>query len=420
MPSRTLRMAAALSAATLAITTVAACSTKAETSAKDSGGMPTGPGVDGSTINLGLLTDITGPFAAIDKQQNLGVKLYWDAKNAAGGVCDGRKVNLVTRDHGYDPQKAVSLYSDMSQQVLALQITVGSPTTLAVLPKLEQDKVLAVSMGWSPSVKDSESIIIPGTTYDIEMVNAVGYLIEEKKLAKGDKIGYIYLKGDYGEPGLAGATFAAEANGISVVGQQIDPTVSDLAGQVKQMADAGVKALFVSASGRQVSSAAAVADVEGLDVPIVAAAPGFSPESLTTGAGTAMEKNMLVVGSAAPFAGEGAGPEQVRNLYAKSGEKSITPSLWVTLGYAAASVMDQAITQACENKDLSREGLSKAFRQKGSYDTQQTTVPLDFSKPGVSPSTETFILKPSKGAEGGLELVKSGYTGPDTAKYQAR
>ncbi len=420
MPSHKTRLAAALGVAALSITTLGACSTKTEAGAGSSGGMATGPGVDDSTISLGILTDITGPFAAIDKQQNLGVQLYWDAKNAAGGVCEGRKVKLVTRDHSYDPQKAVSLYSDMSEQVLALQITVGSPTTLAVLPKLKQDGMLAVSMGWSPTLLDSESIIIPGTTYDVEMVNAVDYLIDQKKLAKGDKIGYIYLKGDYGEPGLKGATFAAEAHGMTVVGQQIDPSVSDLSGQVKQMREAGVKALFLSAAGRQVSSAVAVADVEGLHVPIVVASPGFSPESLSTAAGKAMEERMLVVSSVAPFSGAGAGPAKVRELYKKAGTSSIAPSLWTTLGYGAASVMDQAITQACANKDLTRTGLFKAFRQKGNYDTEQTTVPLDFSRPSRSPSSRTFVLKPAKDAEGGLKLVESGYTGADTKKFPGR
>ena len=41
---------------------------------------------------------------------------YWEKVNTDGGICD-RDVKLQVKDHGYDPQKAVSLYRSMSPNI---------------------------------------------------------------------------------------------------------------------------------------------------------------------------------------------------------------------------------------------------------------------------------------------------------------
>src|SRR5664279_5271843 len=64
------------------------------------GSVKTGRGVTADTITIAELTDLTGIFAALGKNITQANQMYWDQKNAAGGVC-GRKVNLIVKDHGY-------------------------------------------------------------------------------------------------------------------------------------------------------------------------------------------------------------------------------------------------------------------------------------------------------------------------------
>src|SRR3954451_15773972 len=73
------------------------------------GGVKAGPGVCDKTITLWVLTDLSGTFAALRGVVTQSDRLYWDQVNQAGGVCN-RKVNLVVKDHGYDPQTAVTQY----------------------------------------------------------------------------------------------------------------------------------------------------------------------------------------------------------------------------------------------------------------------------------------------------------------------
>src|SRR5579859_1015585 len=65
----------------------------------------TGPGVTADTITLGALTDLTGPYASLDKSVVNAQQLYFQNLNADGGVC-GRKTSLLVKDDAYDTQKA--------------------------------------------------------------------------------------------------------------------------------------------------------------------------------------------------------------------------------------------------------------------------------------------------------------------------
>ena len=125
--------------------------------------------------------------------------------NAGGGICD-RRVEIVVKDHGYDVQKAVTAYADISADVVALPQVIGSPVMAALLDDIERDKVLTFPQAWAASLLDRDSVQVLGTTYDIDMIAAVDFLTRTKGLAKGDTIGHVYFEGDYGENALAGTT----------------------------------------------------------------------------------------------------------------------------------------------------------------------------------------------------------------------
>jgi len=95
------RIAVAVLAAGLLV--AAGCSTKAPDSAGSTGagGVKTGAGVTTDTITVGQLSDLSGPFAAVGKSITQAQQLYYDQISAAGGVC-GRKINVVTKDTGYN------------------------------------------------------------------------------------------------------------------------------------------------------------------------------------------------------------------------------------------------------------------------------------------------------------------------------
>src|SRR5450759_2972327 len=208
------RRSAVAGLAALAVAAAATgCSTKAKNdtgSGSGSGGtaagsVKTGRGVTADTVTIAELTDLTGIFAALGKNITQANQMYWDQKNAAGGVC-GRKVNLIVKDHGYNVQTAVSLYGQVHDQVLAIEQLIGSQIVTALSPQIIQDKMLTAPAAWATSLLQNPFVLITG----------VDYLVKNKGLKSGDKLGVIYQDSEYGADGANGAKYAAQKNGLTV------------------------------------------------------------------------------------------------------------------------------------------------------------------------------------------------------------
>jgi ABC-type branched-subunit amino acid transport system substrate-binding protein len=375
-------------------TGVAACgkSDSASTATK-SGGIKAGPGVTSKTITLGVLTDLSGVFAPLGKPLAESHRLYWQGQNKAGGVC-GRQVKLIIKDHGYDPQKAVTLYRDMSSKVLSLQELLGSPVAAALLPTIERDGMYTQLAGWPGSLLSNKYVQITGTTYDVEAINGVDYLMKTGKLKQGDKLGHVYFEGDYGESALQGTKYAAGKDGLELVQQKIKPTDTDLTAQVSVLKRAGVKAIVVSAAPPQTASVAGVAKATGLNVPIVANGPGFAPQLLGTPAAGALTANLYLVTSLAPPSLDKPTVQKVTQTWTAAHPKEPPAAVSVIVGWAQGQIMTEVLRKACANKDLTRSGVLTAFHQLSNVDTGGlVAAPLNYTKIGEPSERAVYIAR---------------------------
>jgi branched-chain amino acid transport system substrate-binding protein len=93
-------------------------------------------------IVLGQSAAFSGPAAQLGIQMNRGAKLYFDSVNAAGGV-NGAQIELRTMDDMYEPDKCKANTDALinKEDVFALFGYVGTPTSLAALPLVNQYKV---------------------------------------------------------------------------------------------------------------------------------------------------------------------------------------------------------------------------------------------------------------------------------------
>ncbi|MGY1715048.1 ABC transporter substrate-binding protein [Geodermatophilus sp. SYSU D01106] len=401
-----LRGATVLTAA--AVVAVTGCSTKAPDSGGGGGGgggeaseVTTDVGVEGTTIRLGVLTDLTGVFAALGTDITNGNTLYWQDNQ----VCDTYDVELDVQDTGYVPQQGVQLYSGMKDNVLAMQQTIGSPINTALAPEYEADSMVNFPSAWARTLTEIPGTGVLGATYDVELANGYQYLFDQGLLADGDKVGHIYFEGEYGENGLAGTRAVAEARGLEVVEAQIKSSDQDMSAQITQFASEGVNAIVLTVAPAQTASAAAVAQAAGLDVPILGSNPVFAP-GLLQGPSAQWLKDHLYVAS--PITAWDAQPELLEQYQAAY--PNTTPSLGAVFGYAMGDVMNQVLTAACESGDLTREGVTAAFGELSDVDTSGLLVPIDAFETGVSPSTQSFILRPAD-VPGGAEVVQDAFEG---------
>jgi ABC-type branched-subunit amino acid transport system substrate-binding protein len=384
---------------------VTGCSTKAASAGGDSGSIKTGPGVTATTISLGVLTDESGVFAGLGTPLTQSEQLYWQLQNAKGGVC-GRKVKLAIGDHGYQVQKAVTLYTDMSPNVLALQQLLGSPESAALLPSIERDGIYTQIAGWPGGLLANKYTQITGATYDIEAINAVDWLVKTGKLRRGDSVGDVYFQGDYGQNALAGVQYAAGKDGLKVVGQEITPAQTDMTSQVAVFKRAGVQAIIGSVAPPQTASLAGVAMASGLRVPIVVNGPGFDPHLLATAAAPALKANVFVATSLAPPSLGVPAVQHVTSTWDAHYPKSPPAAVSVIFGWASATVMNKVLDRACANKNLTRAGVLTAFRQLSSVGTGGlVAAPLSYATIGQPPERSVYIASVDPSVPGGTRSL---------------
>src|SRR3954462_1164310 len=103
------------------------------------------PGITDTTLTLGITTPLSGATAGSGTCTVAGVKAYFGAKNAEGGIKFGdgktRKVEIKALDDTYDPQKAKANYDQLKNDVFAMTAGLGTPTNRAWLQAAIADKV---------------------------------------------------------------------------------------------------------------------------------------------------------------------------------------------------------------------------------------------------------------------------------------
>ncbi|WP_192810234.1 ABC transporter substrate-binding protein [Actinomadura rudentiformis] len=392
-----------------------ACSTKAPGGDASGGAVKTGQGVTDGTITLGVLSDLSNVFGPLGQTLVQGNELYFKQRNASGGIC-GRQVKLEIRDHAYNVQTSVSQFSELEPKALGFVQLLGSPIVSALAPKIASTRAVTLPATWSTDWLSKDGLVIVGSAYPVDMINGIQYLLDEKKIKKGDTLGHVYFEGDYGTNALKGSQYAAEKLGLKIKPVQVVPSATDLTAQFNELRSGGdPQAILVSAGPRQTASIAGLAAGSGLKTPILANGPGFDPALLATPVGKTLADNLYVATSYEPFSGGSKQAQTIATQYGTAYPNG-KPTNMVNYGYATAEVMGQALDQACKEGDLTRDGLAKAMRSLNKVETGVMPA-LDLSDAAKFPSTSSYINRVDLKAKGGLVVAKEPFTSDLTASF---
>lgn len=398
--------------------TLASCSTKATNDTgpgSDTSGVRAGVGVTATEISLGVMTDKSGPFKNLGLAITQGNELWAKDVNDAGGIC-GRKIKLETVEHGYKADTAKTLYPQIEPKVLGFVQLLGSPITAALDGNLTADKVVAAPASWSSELLDNPYLMIVGTTYDIEMIDGMSYLQERGLIKDGDTVGHIYIDGEYGKNGLRGAQYYASKHNITIKEVKVTSTDNDLTNIMTGLKGANIKALLLTTSPAQTGSAAAANKALGLNVPIMGNNPIFDPVLLSSPAAAALDK-VYFVASGVPFSADIPKAKEVAGKYKATYKEK--PNSGVPYGYAVGEVWGAVLKKACENKDLTRDGIAAALKQTTSAQTGNLVADLDFSKPGTPATRQVYVAQPDAAQDGGVTYVKPLFQASEAKDYQA-
>ena len=103
-------------------------------------------GVDDGQILIGSCSALDGPASFLGRETIIGATAYLDVINSKGGV-NGRKIQLMAFDDGYEPAKADSCFKRLlKEQVFAAGFFVGTPTAARYVPLAQENKLPVVGL----------------------------------------------------------------------------------------------------------------------------------------------------------------------------------------------------------------------------------------------------------------------------------
>lgn len=201
-----------------------------------------GPGANDTEVKIGHTNPYSGrasAYGTIGKS----ISAYFDKLNEAGGI-NGRKINFVTLDDGYNPAKTVEQTRRLVEQeeVLFLFQNLGTPTNSAIHRYVNQKKVPHIfvatgatkwndpknfpwTMGWQPN-------------YQTEARIYARYILDN---VTDPKIGVLYQNDDYGKDYLTGLRdgLGDQADKLIVLAVSYETTDATVDSQVVQLKESG-------------------------------------------------------------------------------------------------------------------------------------------------------------------------------------
>ncbi|MBA2953807.1 ABC transporter substrate-binding protein [Nocardioides sp. MAH-18] len=395
-----------------ALLTLSACGGAAESSSDGTDGVKMGPGVTDKEINVGLLTDYSGPIAEAATSGSLGMEVKFDEVNAAGGVC-GRKIVPVKADTKYDAQQTTQAYRANAKDMLMIGEVLGSVSINAIKPNVERDNMPALAISMNTATLEEKNIYVPLPTFEVELANGVVWAAEQAGATeeKPLKLGVITEGDEVGQPYQDAVVAAAEATpGVELVAK---PTYAfgdqDFTAQVSELKAAGADVVMLG------TAPAETAGVVGTSAQL-----GYSPQWIASSgswfAGLAeplkgLLNNFYVSGGYGTLADDVPGIAALKDALATYAPDA-KPSNFQVGGWLFGEATVAALKQACENKDLTREGVIAALEDlKVDYQGITPEVDLGDGDSIVSYSSRMNTI----GAQGELEAVGDFYAS-DAAK----
>jgi len=173
------------------------------------------PGVSDDRIRIGSSLALGGHAGYLGTQTLHGASAYLRHVNDSGGI-HGRKIQLLAYDDGYDPPRCVFNTQKLiiEDRVFALFCYVGTPTTVKIIPIVEEAKIPLLGMFTGANALRepmNRYLINVRASYYQETGAAVKHLVEDLRIRK---IAVFYQYDAYGFDGLRGTELALQRYGL--------------------------------------------------------------------------------------------------------------------------------------------------------------------------------------------------------------
>lgn len=202
------------------------------------------PVLAADTIKIGAILAVTGPASFLGAPEAKTLDMMVADINNKGGI-KGKKIELIIKDSGASPEKAVSFAKQLIEEdkVLAIIGPSTSGETMKIKSVAEEGKTILMSCA------AAEVIVNPVAKYVFKTPqmdkDAVIKIFEYMNSMKLTKAGVLSSNTGFGKAGKEQLEKLAAAHGISVVASEsYDSKATDLTAEVTKVKAAGAEAII--------------------------------------------------------------------------------------------------------------------------------------------------------------------------------
>ena len=329
-------------------------------------------GVSESEITLGQSAALEGPTKALGIGMRAGMHAYFAYINDQGGV-NGRKINLISYDDGYEPERCIEQTRRLIDEgVFALIGYVGTPTAKAAVPIAEEAKIPFVgSFTGAEFLRNPVKhyvINVRGSYFD-ETEALVKYLTEKRGKSK---IACFYQNDSYGQAGLAGVKKALDKRGMAMAGEgTYERNTLAVKGGVARIKTAGADAVIMIGAYAPCAEFIKVAKQVGMTDTTFCNISFVGSDALREALGPDGEG--VIISQVVPFPGDKSLSlvAEYHKLLAQYAPQQ-KPGFVSLEGFMVAKLFVEMAKAG--GSDLTREGLIGTLEKQGKFDLDGVTL----------------------------------------------
>ena len=198
----------------------------------------------GGTIKVGAILGVTGPASNLGAPEAKTLEMLVELTNAAGGI-GGRKVELVLKDSGANPEKAISFTRQLieEEQVLAIIGPSTSGETLKIKDICEENQTILLSCASGEAIVNPVAKLVFKTPQNDSMAAIWIYkYLKDKGISR---IGVVVSNTGFGNLGKGQLEKYAPEYGMEIlIAEVYDKEATDLTGVLTKVKAKDVQAVI--------------------------------------------------------------------------------------------------------------------------------------------------------------------------------
>jgi branched-chain amino acid transport system substrate-binding protein len=333
--------------------------------------MTSAPAAAEEPIKIGLVAALSGGSAKSGEGITRGLTIAIDDINAAGGLLNGRKLELVSRDDESNPSKGQLAARELidQQKVAVVFGGIDSPVALAIVQIASQAQVPFFSV-WAAATPITRNGMTPNFAF---RVSAVDLLVDKAltnyamKTYQAKKLGLMLVNNPWGE---SNETAVTKERGIALAGvEKFEHGDVDMVAQLTRLKSDGADALILVANAAPGAQVMKSLQRTGWSVPVVSHW-GISGGRFPELAGPMAQKVTFVQTYSFFGPQNPVGQKVLGELKAKypdiKGPGDVVPPVGVANAYDAMHLVALAIAKAgSTDGDKMRQALEGLDRYEG-------------------------------------------------------